>query len=163
MMRRSVTATSVFAAALSLAAASFSFAPPRIADIGPRASSWSGKPRTCRVSPSSRNHRRMRRCGSRSSDSGAQTTPGASSGGAGGRRASARGSIASRSRAEVWRAAFESLRFPGSDCDSVSRPGSSAMIRSSRVSESTRLLVSARAKSSSVRVSRAMTSTSRAS
>ena len=81
----------------------------------------------------------MRRCGSRSSDLGAQTTPGASSGGAGGWRASARGSIAPRSRAEVWRAAFESLRFPGSDCDSVSRPGSSAMIRSSRVDEARRL------------------------
>lgn len=94
---------------------------------------------------------------------GAQTTSGASSGGAGGRRASARGSIASRRRAEVWRAAFESLRFPGSDGDSVSRPGSSAMMRSSRVSASTRPVVSGREESSSVRVSRAMTSTSRAS
>ena len=78
MMRRSVTATSIFAAALSIAAVSFSFAAPRIADIGPRASSWSGKPRTRRVSPSSRNHRRIPRYGSRSSDLGAQTTPGAS-------------------------------------------------------------------------------------
>jgi hypothetical protein len=163
MMRRSVTATSVFAPVLSIAAASFSFAPPRIAEIGLRASSWSGKPRTRRVSPSSRNHRKMRRYGWGSSDSGAQTTPGASSAGTGGCRASARGSIASSSRAEVWRAACESLRFPGSDCGSVPRPGSSAMIRSSRVREPTRLLVSARATSSSVRVSRAMTSASRAS
>lgn len=63
----------------------------------------------------------------------------------------------------VWRAAFESFRLPGSDCDSVSRPDVSAMTRSSRVSEATRLVDSARAESSSVRVSRAMTSTSRAS
>lgn len=158
-MPRSVTATSVLDCALSRAAANFSVAMPRIAPIGPRASSWSGKPRTRRFSSSSRNQRRMRRCGLRSSDSGAQTTPETSSGGAGGWRASARGLIASKSRAEVWWAAFESLRFPVSG--SVSLPGSSAMIRSSRVSESTRLVVSARVESSSVRVSRAMMSTSR--
>jgi hypothetical protein len=39
MMRRFVTATNVFAATLSLAVASFSFAPLKIAEIGPRASS----------------------------------------------------------------------------------------------------------------------------
>ena len=61
----------------------------------------------------------------------------------------------------LWRAAVESFRLP--DSGSVSRPGSSTMIRSSRVSEPTRLVVSARAESSAVRVSRAMTSTSRAS
>ncbi len=38
MMRRSVTATNALAALLSLAAANFSFAPLKIAEIGPRAS-----------------------------------------------------------------------------------------------------------------------------
>ena len=82
----------------------------------------------------------MRRYGSRTSDSGAQTTPGASSGGAGGRSASARGSIASRRRAEVWRAAFDVLPLPRQrQCVAPGELGDDPELPRQRVDEARRL------------------------